>query len=416
MTRDEALAILEMEDREEAIRIIRELAAKAEKYDQLCGQSTPLTPSGMKPVYSKPPAKKRRRKPGRKTGHHGCWRPGPLIIHDRQKHRLSCCPDCQQPLGTPVDEYKRYTEDIPPVEVKVTEHTVYRYWCKHCKRIVTAPVNAALPNSVLGLRLVVFTAWLHYLVGISVNNLVRFLSIFARVTVSAGGLTQAWKRLASLLTFRYDEIAEEIKGSAVLNGDETGWRLNGRTWWLWCFTTPKYCYYLITKGRGSPVLKKFFGNLFKGILICDFWAAYNKVTALAKQRCLYHLFSELVKVDKYNSAKEWKQFRKRLSRLLRDAIRLLDRKNELAETVYSRRKQRLYARLNLLIDEKYQEKNVKRLLKRLRRHSKELFTFLEFEGVSPYNNHAEQQKNISTKQVRTRSQNTGHSNDAFPNS
>jgi len=31
MTRAEALAILEMADREEAIRIIRELAAKAEK-------------------------------------------------------------------------------------------------------------------------------------------------------------------------------------------------------------------------------------------------------------------------------------------------------------------------------------------------------------------------------------------------
>ena len=36
-------------------------------------------------------------------------------------------------------------------------------------------------------------------------------------------------------------------------------------------------------------------------------------------------------------------------------------------------------------------KDVKRLIKRLKRHKNELFTFLEFKGVSPYNNRGEQQ-------------------------
>jgi len=35
--------------------------------------------------------------------------------------------------------------------------------------------------------------------------------------------------------------------------------------------------------------------------------------------------------------------------------------------------------------------DAKRLIKRLRRHRGELLTFLDHEGVSPYNNHAEQQ-------------------------
>lgn len=38
-----------------------------------------------------------------------------------------------------------------------------------------------------------------------------------------------------------------------------------------------------------------------------------------------------------------------------------------------------------------QDKDTQRLTKRLKRHKLELFTFLEHDGVSPYNNHAEQQ-------------------------
>ncbi len=38
-----------------------------------------------------------------------------------------------------------------------------------------------------------------------------------------------------------------------------------------------------------------------------------------------------------------------------------------------------------------EDKDVKRLIKRLKRHRRELFTFLEYKGVSPYNNYGEQQ-------------------------
>lgn len=46
MTRDAAIAILNLE-REQAIATILALAAKAEKYDQLCAQAGPTTPSSL---------------------------------------------------------------------------------------------------------------------------------------------------------------------------------------------------------------------------------------------------------------------------------------------------------------------------------------------------------------------------------
>ena len=185
----------------------------------------------------------------------------------------------------------------------------------------------------IGLRLVVFTAWLHYLVGVSVSNLVKILSVFSSFRISAGALTQAWKNLGLILEPVYTDIGQKISRSAVLNGDETGWRLNGITHWLWCFTTKELCWYIITKSRGSPVVKNFLGTIFKGILICDFWGAYNKISALAKQRCFYHLFTELAKVDKSNFSDGWKAFRKKLTRLLKDAIRLHQRRDQLVAKV-----------------------------------------------------------------------------------
>lgn len=401
MTRDEAIAILNMPT-EQAVDAILSLAEKAEKYEKLCGDISPTTPSGMTPTYLKPAKKKRKRRPGRKKGHEGVCRIHPEEVDHFKEHTLNRCPDCQTPVKEPIKEYKRYTEDIPPIErAEVTEHAVKGYWCPKCKKIVFAPVTDALPNAMIGLRLVVFTAWLHYLVGVSVNNIVRILSVVCRFKISAGGLTQAWKNLSILLEPIYAHIGQQISKSAVLSADETGWRLNGVTHWLWCFTTKELCYYLITKSRGSPVLKEVLGAVFRGILICDFWGAYNKLSALAKQRCLYHLFTELAKVDKTNFSPEWKAFRKKLLRLLKDAIRLYERKDRLKKKDYERLKMRLYNRLEQFLQDDHKGKDGKRLIKRLKRHRNELFTFLEYENVSPYNNHAEQQmrKPVLTRKV-----------------
>ncbi len=126
-------------------------------------------------------------------------------------------------------------------------------------------------------------------------------------------------------------------------------------------------------------LKRVFGKIFQDIVICDFWGAYNKRCALAKQRCFYHLFTELVKVDKRNKSKAWAAFRKKLSRLLKDAIRLQGN-SQLTADRFTKRKTRLYIRLERLISSSYEDKDARRLVKRLKRHKGELFTFLEYKG------------------------------------
>ena len=125
----------------------------------------------------------------------------------------------------------------------------------------------------------------------SVGNCVKNAAVALGFGVSAGGLTLAWKRLAGLLEGASEEIGQAIRESAVLHADETGWRINGVTFWLWAFATKRYCYYLIDKHRGAGVVRQVLGTLFPGVLITDFLGAYNAIEALAKQRCYFHLFN-----------------------------------------------------------------------------------------------------------------------------
>lgn len=409
MKREQALAILDL-PRERAQAAIVALWEKAERWEQLQASSkgtsvAPTTPSGMTPVYLKPSPSRRCKKPGRKAGHVGACRPPPQRIDSTCEHRLKTCPDCGTPVDKPIREHTRIIEDIPKVVPLVTAHTIHGYWCSHCKTIVAPKVTAALPRSSLGLRFVVYTAWLHYLVGVSVGNCVKTAAVSLGFKVSSGGLTLAWKNLATLLEGQYDAIGEKIRHSAVLHADETGWRINGVTFWLWAFATRQYCYYLIDRRRGAAVVKQVLGTLFPGILITDFWGAYNAIEALAKQRCYFHLFTELIKVDKLNASATWKRFRKKLSRLLKDAVRLGDQRQIRSPPIYARRRAKLHLRLDQLIAATFEDADAKRLIKRLRRHRHEMLTFLDHEEVSPYNNHAEQQMCIAVHTRKVSQQN-----------
>lgn len=353
--------------------------------------ATPSTPSGMIPTYQKPPAKQGgKTRPGAQKGHPGSHRPPPEQIDWQVDHRADNCPECGGRLKRCEETRLRYTEDIPLVEPEVTEHTIHRDWCPQCKKKVEPPVMAALPGSQLGNRVLVLSAWLHYGLGNTLSQIVEVFNFHLQLKITPGGLVQMWYRLQEILFAWYEEIREEALQSATLHGDETGWRVNGKTNWLWCFGNSLLTYFMIDRSRGSPALAKFFTEEFDGTLVTDFWGAYNAVVCANRQMCLVHLLRELEQTEKYKSPGEnWPAFAKKLRRLLADAIRLWRRKAELPPEAYASRRARLTTRLQELVDTDWEEGNAKRLVKRLRRHQNDLFTFLDQDGVPFDNNHAE---------------------------
>lgn len=362
--------------------------------------TNPATPSAMIPPYKKPPAKKRKKKAGAKHGHSGSRRAKPDKIDHYENHRAEVCPDCGGPLNRCTEQRTRYIEDIPDIEPEVTEHTIHRDWCSKCKKKVEPPITDALPGSTIGLRVLVLSAWLHYALGNTLGQIVDVFNFHMQLKITSGGLIQMWYRLQMLLFEWYEQLHTEAMDSAVLHGDETGWRVDGKTHWLWCFTNSETTFYMIDRSRGSPALRKFFTTEFNGTLVTDFWAAYNAVVCADRQMCLVHLLRELEQTAKYKSPGEnWAAFEKKLRRLLGDAIRLWKTQpgktqpgkaqSELDEATLASRRSRLDLRLAELIATDWNDTNAARLVKRLRRHQTDLFTFLDKDGVPFENNHAE---------------------------
>jgi len=180
-------------------------------------------------------------------------------------------------------------------------------------------VPDALPKATLGHRVVTLSSWMHYALGVTIEQVRQVFAYHLHTKISAGGLVAIWQRQGRLLEAWYEQIAREALRAAVLHADETGWRVNGDTWWLWCFANGQTCYYMIDRCRGSPALERFFVETFDGVLVSDFWAAYNSVWAGDRQHCLVHLLRELETVDQRNDSAEWKAFAKRLRRLIRDS-------------------------------------------------------------------------------------------------
>ncbi len=108
-----------------------------------------------------------------------------------------------------------------------------------------------------------------------------------------------------------------------------------------------------------------------------------------QQKCLVHLLRELREVAKKNKSKEFAAFRKRLKRIIADALRLVARDN-LDDDTYERHMLRILDRVHIMGETCYKDAHCRRLAKRLRTHEHSLFTFLHHPGeVEPDNNRAE---------------------------
>lgn len=308
---------LEKASREELIQLNSQLLAQLqvlqERVKQLeaelqssrgGGGAKPSPPDWVNP--NRPTRKKKKRKP---RSHGFARKLDPVTA--RIEHALEHCPQCQVALRGHRVIKTRQVIELPPVQAQVIEHQLIERACPQCHKRWVPPLDfaaLAVGRQRFGISVQAEVALLREQCRLPFRVIQDYLKHRFGLRASVGQLVALVQGVAQRGKAVVEELKQQIRGSPVVNGDETGWREDGRNGYVWSFSTDCRRYFLYRNSRSSAVVKEVLGEEFEGVLVTDFYGAYNVHLGL-HQRCWVHLLRDIHEMkDKHGkdqSLRKW---------------------------------------------------------------------------------------------------------------
>jgi hypothetical protein len=250
------------------------------------------------------------------------------------------------------------------------------------------PPAANIARVQLGLNALATAAILRVRHRLPFRQVAQVLADLPGLSLSAGGVVKQIKRLARWLDGKYRDLIRQMRASPHVHVDETGWRIDGKNFWLWAFTDPTFTLYHIDQSRGGKVPLAVLGKAFGGTVVADFYSAYNQLSA-PKQRCLAHLMREVRDLAREDVSFADCPLSRKLMNWCKEALRLKKQWQQLPDASYEMKASRLEDRLDALMRSEQTHPQANRLCKRLVRHRPELTRFLWKKELDGTNNAAE---------------------------
>jgi transposase len=349
--------------------------------------------------FSKGSPKADPKRPGRKPGHppsHRSVPPPERVDRTVDVPLPPRCPTCHSPLDSaPVVVHDQYQIDLPEPRPVVTRFRVPVARCPACRRRIQGrhpeQTSDALGAAAVqfGPRLLGLAADLKHRLGVSYRKCSSVLLTLTGVVICSAALVRSGHRLRRLAQPTYDQLVEVARSAAVQHVDETGWKIGGRSAWLWVFADANVTLYRIRPSRAHDVVVEVLGEDFGGVLVSDCFLAYDPL-GFAKQKCLAHLLKSCREIEA-SKTRGAVRFSRRVAALLRKAIALKRRRARMSEHGYAVACGRIEAAMDRLLAGTYTDPDNARLAKRLRKHRAALFTFLTRDDVDATNNLAERE-------------------------
>ena len=203
-------------------------------------------------------------------------------------------------------------------------------------------------------------------------------------------------RRGGLLGPCYEQLQGVLPQQAYMGIDETGHPERGRRLWSWCFHAPgqdRFTWFHIDPSRGSKVLKRYLGKAFRGIIGCDYYAAYRKFLRETKvwlQLCWAHLIRDV----KYLTTlldPVTQRYGRRLLAKIKVLFRTWHRRRQMPEEQWQRAAAEARRALLAVARRAPTRTEAQNIAKRFREHGDACFTFLDTPGIEPTNNGPERQ-------------------------
>lgn len=334
------------------------------------------------------------KRPGRKSG----------ADHGRHGHRLAptrvdreleaplpeCCPHC----GGEVDHVRdaeQFQTDLPPTPAPtVTRFTVAVGRCRSCgKRVQGRHLEQSsdalgAAGAQIGPVAKAWVAWLHYGLGLSFAKCAQLLARLG-IEVTAGAICSASQSMGTALVPVRAGIVDQINASPVLTMDETGWRVEAYSAWLWVATTDDATAYDVADGRGFEQACHLVGADYDGVIVRDGWGPYRCYDQATHQSCAAHLLRRAVEM--IADLPDWARGTpRRVKDLLTDALDARDGDpRERAAAAAD-----LVEMIELLAEQAHPHDENRKLVKHLHAERHAIVTFLTHPGVEATNWRAEQ--------------------------
>jgi transposase len=397
LSRDELLELVRRQQAAHEAAIERRDEKIRELEDELMAFRRPAkTPenSSVPPSHSQKANRVagRRRKLGPKRGHVGAsrLRSTPDVVIEC---RPSACAGCGEALprtgGRRVG--RSQVVELPPVAPVVIEGWQYAVTCARCGVRTTGTYPVGLePRRTFGPRIEALLSYLHERHHVGYERLVEVCRDVFGLAISQGGIEHALRRLVERARPTYAAIREQVRGSPVINSDETGARVAGKTQWQWTFQTPEASYHVIAPSRGGDMIDAFLDGAEPEVWGSDLWAPQLLTPASAHQICMSHQERNLTFAIEADAG-EARLWAIELRHVFGRAIRLHHERDQVAPETFARRLLLIENATDRLVFDRYvaPKTEAARLQKRYRLHRDSLYVFLQRDDVEPTNNSSE---------------------------
>jgi hypothetical protein len=309
--------------------------------------------------------------------------------HRKLKHTNICpnklvklesdrCRQCNSKKLQQIKQFRRILIDLKFSERgmrrSVTRVLCWQYKCQKCGCEFSS--REQMPDlQAYGHGLVSWCIYLNVVCGVNMNRVRKSLGDAFGIFPGGSQIDRFKQSAAIFYAPLYEEIAIKVLQESVLHIDETTVNLRGGSGYVWVLTTMDKVYYFYRASREGSFLKEMLVP-FKGVLISDFYAAYDAL-ACAQQKCIVHFLRDIDDDLLRNPLDtELKCIAQEFGKLLRAIIKTVDSYG-LKSRHLRKHKAEVSRFLDLVGSRNYSTEPATGYKKRLMKSGAKMFTFLE---------------------------------------
>ncbi len=406
MDRQEAERIYDA-GREAVIEQLLSFAAHIRKLEQSVASLSRNSSNSSRPPSSDPPGMKKVknktksiRKQGGQPGHKGKNRkllPAEAMdkIHDIYPERCEYCrsPFSETLINPFVGPIRHQVFDLPVLVPSKEEYRCHSLLCQ-CGHSTAASLPEHVSQSNFGPRTHAAIAYLASVHRVTRRGITEIMQSLFGITISTGAVCNAAERVSKACLPVVGAIKRYAASALSLNIDETGWKYQGKSRFLWAFVAPRAVLFHVSPSRGAKVLREVLGDSFFGVITSDDHSAYASYHKNGlRQLCWAHIIRKLKALEEDRSSPHAYSFARNMRSEMEAVFSLwhafLASGGSRAQLVLDTLPMRERMHDFCVIFRYSSDPRVQTRTKRLLDNWQHLFTFLEHDGVQPTNNSAE---------------------------